>query len=137
MNAEGRYLFVYGTLRCGSPHPMARYLARHARYLGKAKMPGRLYDLGRYPGMTAAQGPEDWVVGDVFEMEDIDKVLDKLDDYEGCSARHPWPWLFERRLGAVHLETGEQRAAWYYQLQEPIGSLSRISSGEYQVTDHG
>ena len=62
-----RLLFVYGTLRRQSPHPMARYLARHARYVGTARVAGRLYDLGPYPGMLPAAEADDFVHGDLFD----------------------------------------------------------------------
>src|SRR5580692_7203168 len=46
-----RYLFVYGTLRKGSGNPHARRLAEHAEWAGPGRIPGRLYRLGRYPGL--------------------------------------------------------------------------------------
>ena len=53
MEPECRHLFVYGTLRRGSGHPMSRFLAARARLLAGARVPGRLYDLGGFPGLTA------------------------------------------------------------------------------------
>ena len=62
------YLFVYGTLRRRSRHPMARRLAELAQFVGPAKIAGRLYDLGRYPGLQEVQSPDDWVQGDVYDL---------------------------------------------------------------------
>ena len=61
-------LFVYGTLRRTSNHPMAAYLARNGRFVGRAKTPGQLYDLGPYPGMLPAVLDSDWVHGDLFAL---------------------------------------------------------------------
>ncbi len=58
-------LFVYGTLRPFIDIPMARWLRRAARYVGQATARGRLYDLGPYPGLRAARGCGERVVGDV------------------------------------------------------------------------
>ena len=50
------HLFVYGSLRSESAHPMARRLRVSARLIGKGSARGVLYDLGAYSG--ARFGPE-------------------------------------------------------------------------------
>src|SRR5262245_35044135 len=64
------FLFVYGTLRPEAEHKMGRYLAGRGWLFGPARAPGRLYDLGRFPGMTEAVGSDEWVRGVVYELED-------------------------------------------------------------------
>jgi gamma-glutamylcyclotransferase (GGCT)/AIG2-like uncharacterized protein YtfP len=125
------FLFVYGTLRHGSPHPMARFLAERARLVGQARVPGRLYDLGRYPGLTEPRTPEDWVFGDLFELEDPQLTLLELDHYEECSPADAQPWLFERRPVPVALATGETLTAWAYFYRGTVEENGRIVSGEY------
>jgi gamma-glutamylcyclotransferase (GGCT)/AIG2-like uncharacterized protein YtfP len=105
------YLFVYGTLRRGSDHPMAVFLARHARFMAEGKTPGRLLDLGAYPGMVEAKSPDDCVQGDVFELVDRETTLAVLDRYEGCDRADP---LYERRQATVTLSTGDKVTVWYY-----------------------
>jgi len=61
-------LFVYGTLRPFVDIAMAKWLRSNARHLGSATTPGRLYDLGAYPGMRVARGRRERVVGDVYRI---------------------------------------------------------------------
>jgi gamma-glutamylcyclotransferase (GGCT)/AIG2-like uncharacterized protein YtfP len=90
------YLFVYGTLRPGSQAPMARILEARARCLGPAKIAGRLYHLGAFPGLVEPSQPDEWALGDLYELSEPEKLLGDLDRYEnGDSAR---PRLFERRM---------------------------------------
>jgi gamma-glutamylcyclotransferase (GGCT)/AIG2-like uncharacterized protein YtfP len=111
MESNCRFLFVYGTLRVGSSHPMAAFLAEHARFVAEGKASGRLLDLGSYPGMVEAESPDDWVHGDVFELRDPESTLTALDHYEGCARANP---LYTRRQTQVTLSTGKQVMAWYY-----------------------
>src|SRR5262245_63792883 len=83
--AAAACLFAYGTLRPGAGHRMAAYLARRGRLLGPARAPGRLYDLGRYPGMTGPRAADEWVRGDVYELDDPAATLAVLDRYERCA----------------------------------------------------
>ena len=105
------FLFVYGTLRKGSSHPMAAFLARNSRFVAEGKKPGRLLDLGAYPGMVEAESPADWVQGGVFELTDPETTLAELDRYESCDGPNP---LYEKRKATVTLSMGDQVIAWYY-----------------------
>jgi len=100
------FLFVYGTLRRGSANRFARLLAAHSRFLGTARIPGRLYNLGRYPGAVASGAPREWVAGEVFRMDHPGKLLPLLDAYEGAR--------FERVRAPVRLSSGIALEAWVY-----------------------
>src|SRR5262245_24854588 len=121
------YLFVYGTLRRGSPHPMARFLAERARYVGIAKIRGKLYDLGRYPGLVPAS--EAWAIGDVYELPDGDATLAELDRYENGPA--PRLIQFERAQVEVTLADGTTLAAWVYWYRGGVQAAQPIASGDY------
>lgn len=82
MDRDPDHLFVYGTLRRGLGHPMARWLLAHAAYVGPATVTGQLYDLGPYPGAVLARGGR--VVGEVYRLRHGSPVLAALDAYEGC-----------------------------------------------------
>lgn len=106
MNITCEHLFVYGTLRRASPHPMARELARAAHFVGEGKMRGRLHSLGAYPGMTPATDAEDWVPGDVYRLQDPAAMFPILDQYEGAE--------FVRMLDTVLLDSGTELPCWVY-----------------------
>ena len=121
MSANCACLFVYGTLRRASAHEFARLLRARATYLGQARMPGRLYQLTRYPGAVLSDRPEEWVRGEVFQLDGRD-VLAALDDYEGAD--------FQRVVTSIHLEDGRQIEAWVYVYRGPEQG-TRIASGDW------
>jgi gamma-glutamylcyclotransferase (GGCT)/AIG2-like uncharacterized protein YtfP len=129
------YLFVYGTLRPGTGHPMSTFLERHARFLGRGKTPGRLYDLGSYPGIREALDESDWVSGDVYELTDPDMILQELDRYEGCGKTDPRPWYFERFPVPVTREDDQLLTCWVYFYRRDVPEERRITSGDYYRTD--
>jgi gamma-glutamylcyclotransferase (GGCT)/AIG2-like uncharacterized protein YtfP len=128
------YLFVYGTLRAGSGHPMARVLTAHARPAGAGSVAGRLYDLGEYPGLVGARAEGERVRGEVYELDDPAALLAALDRYEGCAEEDPRPRLFERRLTAVALDEGKGLTAWVYEYRGSLETARRLASGDYFAT---
>jgi gamma-glutamylcyclotransferase (GGCT)/AIG2-like uncharacterized protein YtfP len=125
------HLFVYGTLRAGSVHPMAHFLAARARLLGAGSAAGRLYDLGAFPGMLEPVAEGEWVRGEVYEFAEPQVTLAALDRYEGCGEDTPRPWLFERTLTAVALDGGGEVIAWVYYYRGPLEAARQVSSGDY------
>ena len=123
-------LFVYGTLLRRSRHPMARLLAQRGHYVGPAKVAGRLYDLGRYPGMLESQDDADWVHGDLYDLGDGADTLAQLDAYE--LEESPLPAYFERQLGRAILADGSAIAAWIYWYRGKVNESQRIASGRYE-----
>ncbi len=81
MTAE--HLFVYGTLRRGCDNRFARLLAERAQFIGPARVAGRLYDFGSYPGARRASVPGEWIVGEIFRLDEPGELLAALDEYEG------------------------------------------------------
>jgi gamma-glutamylcyclotransferase (GGCT)/AIG2-like uncharacterized protein YtfP len=71
-------VFVYGTLRRGGRNDIHRYQPL-PRWVTTARVPGRLYHLGRYPGLILGEGG--WVQGEVYEV--TLSVLEQLDHLEG------------------------------------------------------
>jgi gamma-glutamylcyclotransferase (GGCT)/AIG2-like uncharacterized protein YtfP len=130
----GPLLFVYGTLRPGAGHAPAEFLSAHARSLGPARCPGRLYDLGPYPGMVGPCGEGEWVHGEVYELEQPEKVLPVLDRYEGCDVAGGPNGLYERRLVMVNLNSGTTHTAWAYYYRGTVAEEQRIISGDYLET---
>jgi gamma-glutamylcyclotransferase (GGCT)/AIG2-like uncharacterized protein YtfP len=120
-------LFVYGTLRRASPHPMARRLAERARFVAAAQIAGRLYNLGRYPGLVDAAAPDDVVQGDVYDLGDDAELLAELDRYE--NGESPRPAYFDRQTARVTLEDGTECAAQVYWFRGNVAEDMWIESG--------
>jgi gamma-glutamylcyclotransferase (GGCT)/AIG2-like uncharacterized protein YtfP len=120
-------LFVYGTLRPSVDIEMAKWLRSHARHLGSATTWGRLYDLGAYPGMKAARGWRQRVVGDVYRVTRAN-VFRVLDRYEA---------KFVRERCVVQLARGGRKLAWAYHYRYSVASAVRISSGDYRAHRSG
>jgi gamma-glutamylcyclotransferase (GGCT)/AIG2-like uncharacterized protein YtfP len=116
------HLFVYGTLRRGSDHQAARILAEQAQFVAAARVPGRLYDFGRYPGATRSHRTKEWVIGEVFSLDEPAIVLGVLDDYEGLE--------YERATVSASLDDGRIIECWIYWYRgDSAGPL--IESGDW------
>ena len=66
---------------------MHALLEGRTTWLGPASAPGRLVDLGAFPGLVPAAAPGDRVHGDLFAIPEahVEELLDALDRYEGAS----------------------------------------------------
>lgn len=117
--AQSDLLFVYGSLRLGSGHPMARMLAESADHLGRAWVEGRLYRIDWYPGLVPSEGLGEQVGGDLFRMHAPARLLPVLDEYEECSPSFPQPREYRRELMPVHLGDG-RHLAWIYVYNRPV-----------------
>jgi gamma-glutamylcyclotransferase (GGCT)/AIG2-like uncharacterized protein YtfP len=125
------HLFVYGTLRADSKHPMARRLRAGARHVGRGSAPGSLYDFGDHPGAVFARDSRYRVKGDVFRLGSNPRVLTDLDRYEGIGGGdNSDETFFHRVIVEVKLDTGKMVEAWAYALKEtPRARL--IGSGDF------
>jgi gamma-glutamylcyclotransferase (GGCT)/AIG2-like uncharacterized protein YtfP len=125
------YLFVYGTLRRRSRHPMALRLAQFARFAGAARIAGRLYDLGRFPGLKEPGSPHDWVQGDVYDLgENAERTLQEMDAYENAESPPPTP--YERQLATLVLGDGRPLTAWVYWYRGDVREDQFIGSGSFE-----
>jgi len=121
---EPCHIFVYGTLRAQSDHPMARRLSSQARLVGEGSVPGRLYDCGWYPAAVFDGDEKRRVVGDVFALKPGGKLLAELDAYEAGDPN------YVRVPLEVALADGGTVAAWAYGVREaPEARL--IQSGDF------
>jgi gamma-glutamylcyclotransferase (GGCT)/AIG2-like uncharacterized protein YtfP len=125
-------LFVYGTLRRDPRHEMFHVLAKTASFLGEARVAGHLYDLGTYPGMALSSDGR-YVKGEIYEVHPLhwSDVIQRLDEYEGCSDRDAEPHEYRRELVSAELSSGEPVNAWAYVLNRNAHGLREIQSGDY------
>ncbi|MBO0952741.1 gamma-glutamylcyclotransferase family protein [Fibrella forsythiae] len=120
-------LFVYGTLRNTYDNPMAQLLRQQAVLIGHGYVPGRLFDLGWYPGATYEPDSPYRVWGDVFELTD-ESVLNQLDEYEGIED-HPDD-EYARRNVPVQMNN-EVVACQMYVFLKADGQQTLLESGNY------
>ena len=114
-------LFVYGTLRRDSGHPMARFLSNHGRYLGRASAAGRMYAFSWHPGVVKERAPEETVQGELYSVDQ--SLFGELDVWEGSG--------FQRRRTSVVKESGEKTTAWIYYYGSDISFRKRIITGDF------
>ena len=84
-----------------------------ARYLGKASVRGRLFNLGEFTGaMKAPDGPAR-VLGELYYLPSAARALKRLDRYEGSQ--------YEREVAEVDLRSTRRVPAWIYWLRQVPG----------------
>lgn len=134
MTETCRLLFAYGTLLSGDSGATGR--AQRARLAGEGSLlesgstEGRLYSLGRYPGLVLP-GEGATVKGEVWELADAERSLKWLDAYEGIvPGDHPHN-EYERCARDVVLANGSTVVAWVYVYRKPVSSEALITCGSW------
>jgi gamma-glutamylcyclotransferase (GGCT)/AIG2-like uncharacterized protein YtfP len=127
------YLFVYGSLMSTAGHRMGARLHGEARRIGAASMQGRLYRVSWYPGAVDSTDPAHRVHGEVWALDDPERGLAWLDDYEGIAPGRGASGEYQRLERLVCLATGTEVAAWVYLYQGDVMRLPVISDGRWRV----
>lgn len=127
-------LFVYGTLLSTAGHPMGARLRRQARLIGEASIQGRLYDLGRYPGLLASADAPWKVHGELYALDSPATALKWLDAYEGIVPGRHDRNDYERVQFPVCLASGETISAWVYLYRKDVRRLQAIEDGRWAPT---
>ncbi len=116
------YLFVYGTLRKNYELKLKEKIAKELEYIGRAKVEATLYDLGSYPG-AIKETEKSEVIGDVFKVNNPEKVFGILDEYEGNE--------FKREKEQVKLRSGKSVDAWIYWYNKKPEGKQKIHYKDY------
>lgn len=131
-------IFVYGTLMSTAEGTLGRSqrarLAREGRVLGAATMGGRIYDLGRYPGLVPSEAPEDLVHGEVVLLTQADKSLKWLDAYEQIVPGEHEHNQYARVKRPARLADGSEVEAWVYLYRHALTGKRLISDGRWRAT---
>ena len=117
------YLFVYGTLRSQMNDPLHRLLETHAILVGTGTFQGKLYDLGRYPGVVPSRGNTDRVIGEIYRFSESKRAFEILDEYEGHR--------FKRKRVTIIQEDGKSITSWIYLYARSVTRRPLIPSGDY------
>jgi gamma-glutamylcyclotransferase (GGCT)/AIG2-like uncharacterized protein YtfP len=127
------YLFVYGSLTSTAGHRMGARLHGEARRIGAASMQGRLYRVSWYPGAVDSTDPAHRVHGEVWALDDPERTIAWLDDYEGIAPGRGVSGEYQRLERLVRLATGTEVAAWVYLYQGDVMRLPVISDGRWRA----
>ena len=130
-NSISNYLFVYGSLRSGFRSPVYEYISRFFDFAGNAKVKGKLFDLGPYPGGVPTND-ETFVIGELYQIRneaEFNWAIAQLDDYEGVKAEEGEPALYRRELVNVYLDN-EVITAWIYWYNGDVTGKPVITSGD-------
>lgn len=95
-------------------------------------MQGNLYDLGEYPGAVPCT-EDHWIIGEVYHitsMEEFDKAMEVIDDYEGLIVEPGEVPLFRREPMNI-LFKNTTVVAWMYWYNKQITNRPRIESGDF------
>ena len=126
---SAKYLFVYGSLRRQLNHPERRVLDLHSTFVGVGELPGRLFNVGDYPGAIYQRDSADFVVGELYQLKKPELVLPSLDDYEECCPPHERPWEFIRTICTVRMRRLRLSVrAWCYLYNHNTDQLNFIGS---------
>jgi gamma-glutamylcyclotransferase (GGCT)/AIG2-like uncharacterized protein YtfP len=93
----------------------------NSRFVAEAKVRGRLYDLGPYPGLRLDDS-NSLVAGEVYEVDD--ELLNELDEFEASSN-------YVRKPVEVSL-AGQKTNCWTYEPDAELCSFEKlIPSGDW------
>ena len=124
-NNNNPFIYVYGTLRKNQSNFFAEKLSSHAFYVGEGQMAGQLYDLGTYPGAIHSPQSTDYVIGDVYQINKADLLLE-LDRYEGIDESGE----YHRQL--VNIITQQSHLdCWAYILKNVKDHYMILPSGDW------
>jgi gamma-glutamylcyclotransferase (GGCT)/AIG2-like uncharacterized protein YtfP len=125
------HLFVYGSLRSGFRSPAYEYISRFFNFIGEAKVQGKLFDMGSYPGAVPADD-DSFIIGEIYVIKDdsdFSWAIGQLDDYEGVNVESDEMQLYRRELTDVFINN-EVTPAWIYWYSGNVSGRPEIVSGD-------
>jgi gamma-glutamylcyclotransferase (GGCT)/AIG2-like uncharacterized protein YtfP len=126
-------LFVYGSLlssvrgRLGAAE--RRALRWHSCRIGFGVVPGRLHDLGGYPGLAISRRISEVVHGEVWRVIDSRRLWPVLDTYEGLDCTPP---QYARGIVTVRVVSGQTLTADVYRPLANLCGTPRAPRGRWR-----
>jgi gamma-glutamylcyclotransferase (GGCT)/AIG2-like uncharacterized protein YtfP len=117
-------LFIYGTLM---PGLRLEAEMQGARFVSAAQVPGRLVDVGRYPGLLQGDGQ---VTGEVYEVDDAH--LARLDGVEGVVPGDRAASQYWREDVTVLSGPLQGQLVQTYVFNRPVEGCTPIPHGDYR-----
>jgi gamma-glutamylcyclotransferase (GGCT)/AIG2-like uncharacterized protein YtfP len=118
------YLFIYGTLM---PGLRLEAQMHGARFVGPAQVPGRLVDVGRFPGLLLGDGQ---VTGEVYEVDAAH--LARLDVVEGLVPGDREASQYWREEVMVLSGPLQGQPVQTYVYNRPVDGCTPIAHGDYR-----
>ena len=87
---------------------------RDLEFISEASTPGKVLDLGAYPGAIFDSDSLGEIKGEVYRLPLNSQVLKKLDEYEEFNRKHPRQSLFVREAIVVRTSDGKKLSCWAY-----------------------
>jgi gamma-glutamylcyclotransferase (GGCT)/AIG2-like uncharacterized protein YtfP len=109
---------------------MARYLQQNSDFVGEGTFPGRLYDLGSYPGAVYEAQAATQVFGHILRLHDPEKPFKILDLYEGITNAQADQNEYWRTVIPVNFNN-QPLDCWVYLYNFATDKLPEISGGNY------
>ncbi|MFI5129003.1 MAG: gamma-glutamylcyclotransferase [Chitinophagales bacterium] len=125
------HLFVYGSLRSGFRSPVYEYISRFFALVGNARVKGKLYDMGSYPGGVPAID-DSYIIGELYKIQDESEfswAIGQLDDYEGVNVESDEVQLYRREVTDAFINDGII-PAWIYWYNGEVSGRPVIVSGD-------
>ena len=124
-------LFVYGSLRSGFHSPVYEYISRFFKFIGEARVKGKLFDLGSYPAGVPTTD-DHYIIGELYQAineHEFSWAIGQLDDYEGVSVEPDEMQLYRREVTSVHINN-QDTEAWIYWYNGDVSGKKEIPSGD-------
>lgn len=123
--------FFYGTLMQGqSRGPIVKRLG--GQVIARATIPGRLVDLGAYPGLVDLGCSDSLVHGELVKFPRVAAAMEEFDAIEGFRGFDKTGSLYGRTWIAVEDESENRHHAWTYHYQRDWQNANIIPSGDWR-----
>lgn len=120
-------LFVYGTLKKNSQHPIAIAFHNKSTFIGTTQLSGCLYRVAWYPAAIFNSNELTSVIhGDIFQINDL-SIWNVLNEFEGVNEASP---QYKKRLIEI-IYNEKPLNVWVYEYIQDIKGLEVISSGNF------
>lgn len=122
------FIIFYGTLTSNSNTRVHEPIQQCLTFKGKCKAPGKLYNLGRYPGLKEGEGA---ITAELYEIDD-DTILPLLDEFEAGDDNDPdLPGFTRKRVDLIE----PKLTAWAYYFDGEVDESDQVASGDW-VGEH-
>lgn len=126
-----QHLFIYGTLLPGEAPEDIASIVKRLRRLGSARVRGRLYDFGEFPGAVLDPSSRTMVYGELVALPSDEGLLEALDRYEEFDSSDPKRSLFIRKKAKIWMANGSSREGWIYVYNRHPGRAKLVRGGDY------